>query len=215
MPELRSKIPKRIGVLLSTESLWEVVFCFQQIEINNYMRMALTFTVKNSEQEPESTQNSIFKRLSGIDLEYAPEVQTGSLKAVIMTAGESEFNNLCDFETRGEAFGVDHDLRAFIRAIYRKGLPIGAFGYAVPLLVKSIQGICNTGPVVTVGNNPKLQAGIEATGSQAITTRPTEVIIDHSNKLVTSGGQLASNRLIEVAADCENMFTALTELIKG
>jgi enhancing lycopene biosynthesis protein 2 len=155
------------------------------------------------------------KSLAGIDIENIENVKPGSLQAVVIAAGESEFNTLCDFEAKGKAFGVDSGLRGFLRAIYRRGLPIGAFGRAVPLLTKSIQGITDAGAVVTVGNDPRLQSGVEATGAQAITTRPGEVIIDESNKLVTCGGQLASNRLTEVAADCENMFTAIVELIKG
>jgi len=221
MPELRSKIPKRIGVLLSAESIWEVVFSFFQIENHNYLRMAVTFTYEvfdshEDDRPPEqSKRKTIYQNLSGIDLKSTAALKPGSLQALILTVGEIEFNKLCNFEEKGGAFGVNHDLRTFLRAIYRRGMPIGAFGYAVPLLVKSIQGITDTGPVVTIGNDPKLHSGIEAAGGQAITTRPTEVIIDHNNKLVTSGGQLASNRLMEVAADCENMFIALMELIKG
>jgi len=221
MPELRTKIPKKIGVLLSAESIWEVVFSFYQIENNNYLRMAVEFTSESSpspedDRPPEQLlKESIYQNLSGIDIKNTVDLKPGSLQAFILTVGETEFNSLCNFEEKGGAFGVNHDLRTFLRAIYRGGMPIGAFGYAVPLLVKSIQGITDAGPVVTVGNDPKLHSGIEAAGGQAITTRPTEVIIDHDNKLVTSGGQLASNRFIEVAADCENMFIALLELIKG
>lgn len=211
MPELRSKIPRRIGVLLSCESLWEVVFSFYQIEKNGYMRMAIVF-----ESDMADFKNkSIFENISRIELTKTSELKIGALESLIITAGKSEFNNLCNFEQAGETFVIDHNLRSFLRAVCRRRLPIGAFGYAVPLLVKSIQGITKTGPIVTVGNNPKLQVGIEAAGAQAITTRPTEVIIDQENKLITSGGQLASNRPLEVAADCENMFKAIMEFIKG
>ena len=215
MPELRSKIPKRIGVLLSSESLWEVIYIFHQIESNGYMRMPIAFNPKNPESAELKRRNSILKTLSRIDITDAEELKTGSLKALIMSVGASEFKHLCNFEEEGKAFKILPELRAFLRAVYRKGLPIGAFGHAVPLLVKAVQGITNSGPVVTVGNDPKLQSGIEAAGAQAITTRPTEVIIDHTNKLVTSGGQLATKRLVEVSADCENMFAAIVELIKG
>jgi len=214
MPELRSKIPKRIGVTLSYESVWEVVFSFYQVEHHGYLRMAIALDDGIS-RAPDSVKTSVFKNLSGINVEKASDIKTGSLRALVISVGESEFDSLCDFSSKNEAYAVDHVFRAFVREVYRRGLPIGSFGRAVPLVVKSIQGIARAGPMVTVGNNPKLQAGIEAAGAQAITTRPTEVIIDHANKLVTSGGQLASNRLVEVAADCENMFEAIIELSKG
>jgi enhancing lycopene biosynthesis protein 2 len=211
MPEFRSKIPQRIGVLLSCESLWEVVFSFYQIEKNNCMRMAIVYdSIKN-----DFKKKSIYEDISRIELVKTSEVKTGALKALIMTAGISEFKSLCNFEQAGESFSVDNNLRSFLKTIYRRGLPIGAFGYAVPLLVKSIQGITKTEPVVTVGNDPMLQVGIETSSAQAVSTRPTEVIIDQVNKLVTSGGQLASKRPLDAAADCENMFKAIMEFIKG
>jgi enhancing lycopene biosynthesis protein 2 len=215
MPELRSKIPKRIGVLLSRDSLWEIIFCFHEIEKNGYMRLPISF-VDDTPGHPETKNNDpVLNNLSRIEIIDSEELKTGSIQALIMCSSKNEFNSLCNFEVKGEAFGIDLKLRAFLRTVYRKGLPIGAFGYAVPLLVKAVQGITKTGPIVTVGNDPRLQSGVEAAGAQAITTRPTEVIIDNTNMLVTSGGQLASKRLTEVAADCENMFKAILELLKG
>ncbi len=212
MSEIRSKIPQRIGVLLSCESLWEVVFSFYQIEKNGCMRMAIVFDLVEDDFKKKLL---FYKNISRIELMKVSETKIGALKALIMTAGEYEFNSLCNFEQAVESFSIDNNLRSFIKAVYRRGLPIGAFGFAVPLLVRSIQGITKSGPIVTVGNDPRLQVGIETSGAQAVSTRPTEVIIDHENKLVTSGGQLASNRPLDVAADCENMFKAIMELIKG
>ncbi|MCD6161105.1 MAG: hypothetical protein J7K40_01680 [candidate division Zixibacteria bacterium] len=215
MPEVRTKIPKRIGIVLSSEFIWETVFNLYQIEKNGYMRMAITVLPDENEKQLIHFKKHIIGIMAGIDLVNADDVKPGSLRALILSASESEFNSLSNFEEKGEAFDVDHNLRAFIRVVYRRGLPIGAFGYMAPLIVKSVQGITETGPVVTVGNNPKLQSAIITAGGQAITTRPTEVIIDHENKLATSGGQIGSSRLTEVAEDCENMFTAIKELIKG
>jgi len=215
MPELRSKIPKRIGVLLSGELLWEVVFSFYQIENNGYMRLPITITPENMDPVVLKYKKSIYKNLAGMSLTDVEELKTGSLKGLIMSVGPTEFEYFCDFEKMGPAFKVSQNLKALLKAVYRKGLPIGAFGYAVPLLAKAIQGITKSGPVVTVGNDPKLQIGVEAAGAQAITTRPTEVVIDQTNKIITSGGQLASRRLNEVSDGCENMFKAILELIKG
>lgn len=215
MPELRSKIPKRIGVLLSSKNFWETIFSFYEIERNGYMRLAVAFTPESIDPLMIKNKNSILDDLARLEIIEAAEMKTSAIRALIMSVDEEQFGSLCDFDKKGKAYGIDLKFRAFLRTVYRKGMPIGAFGYAVPLLVKAVQGITKSGPVVSVGNNPKLQSGIEATGAQAITTRPTEVIIDNTNKLVTCGGQLSSTRLVEVAADCENMFKAIVELIKG
>jgi len=215
MPELRSKIPKRIGILLSSELFWEVVFSSYQIENNGYMRLPINVIPEIIDPVVQKNNESIYKNLAGMNLTEAEELKTGSLRALIISVGPKEFDYFCDFEKMGPAFKVSPNLKTLLKAVYRKGLPIGAFGHAVPLLVKAIQGITKSGPVVTVGNDPKLQIGVEAAGAQSITTRPTEVVIDQTNKIVTSGGQLASKRLSEVSQDCENMLKAILELIKG
>jgi enhancing lycopene biosynthesis protein 2 len=215
MAEIRSKIPRRIGVVLSAESIWEVVYTFYQIDLNGYMRLPIAYDPANQEGKPNAFRMTYYDSLSKLEIAKTDEVKQGSLRALIVSAGENEFNQLSTFQQAGEAFGVDQGLRAFLRAAYRRGMPIGAFGFAVPLLVKSIQGITKTGPVVTVGNNPILQTAMETAGGQAVVTRPTEVIIDETNNLVTSGGMMATNRPTEVAQDCENMFKAIMELIKG
>ncbi len=45
-------------------------------------------------------------------------------------------------------------------------------------------------------------------------TRPGEVVLDETNKLVTSGGELGTKRVGEVSAACENLLSGLTELMK-
>ncbi len=215
MTEIRSKIPRRIGVILSVESIWEVVYAFYQIDLNGFMRLPIAYEPSNHEAKPNASRTAYYNSISKLDVSKAEDVKPGSLQALLISVGENEFNQLSNFQQVGEAFGVDQGFRAFLRAAYRRGMPIGAFGYAVPLLVKSIQGITKTGPVVTVGNNPILQTSIETAGAQAVVTRPTEVIIDETNNLVTSGGMIATNRPTEVAQDCENMFKAIMELIKG
>jgi enhancing lycopene biosynthesis protein 2 len=215
MAEVRTKIPRRIGVILSAESIWEVVYTFYQIDLNGFMRLPIHYDHVVPESKPNAFRMAYYESVSKLEISKTEDVKPGSLQALIVSTGENEFNHLSNFEQVGEAFGVDQGFRAFLRAAYRRGMPIGAFGYAVPLLVKSIHGITKTGPVVTVGNNPILQTSIEAAGAQAVVTRPTEVIIDETNNLVTTGGMIATNRPTEVAQDCENMFKAIMELIKG
>ena len=102
-----------------------------------------------------------------------------------------------------------------MKGIYRLGKPIGAFGSASLLVVKALQGIIASEAVITVGNDPKLQAGAVSTGAQAVVTRPGEVVLDEKNKIVSTGGELATNRPAEVYDACENLLKGLDEFIKG
>jgi len=215
MPGLRSKIPKRIGVMASAETPWETTFIYYQIDFHNLLRLPIVQFPAAEDPHKSEERKATLSNFSRMEVQAASEVKTSSLQALIICVGPRDFDLYCNFRSAGVAFGVDPGMREFLRRAFRRGLPIGAFGYAVPILVKSIQGLTSGGAVVTVGNDPLLQSGIEASGAQAVVTRPTEVIIDEMNHLVTSGGQYASNRPTEVAADCENMMKAIIELIKG
>ncbi len=201
--------------MASAETPWETTFIYYQIDLHNLLRLPIVQFPAGEDAQKSEERRAILSQFSRMDVQAASEVKTSSLQALIICIGARDFDLYCNFRTAGIAFGVDPGMREFLRRAFRRGLPIGAFGYAVPILVKSIQGLTGSGAVVTVGNDPMLQTGIEACGAQAVVTRPTEVIIDETNHLVTSGGQFASNRPTEVAADCENMMNAIIELIKG
>jgi len=154
------------------------------------------------------------EELSRLTLITIEKVKATSIDAVIIPGGMRLFRGLCDFEEAGDTVKVDSRLKTLLKGIYRLEKPIGAFGPAVLLVAKALQGITRSGPVVTVGNDPRLQAGIEKSGAQAVVTRPGEVVLDEINKLVTSGGELGTKRVGEVNAACENLLSGLTELIE-
>jgi enhancing lycopene biosynthesis protein 2 len=149
-------------------------------------------------------------RLTPVKIE---SVKATEIDALIIPGGIRLFRELCNYEAAGDSMKVDDRLKTLLKGIYRLEKPIGAFGPAVLLLTKALQGITTSGPVVTVGNDPRLQAGIEKSGAQSVITRPGEVVLDETNKLVTSGGELGTKRVSEVNAACENLLSGLTELM--
>lgn len=110
---------------------------------------------------------------------------------------------------------VNDQFKNLLKGIYRLEKPIGAFGESAFLVAKALQGITRSGMVVTVGNDPRLQAAIEKCGSQAVVTRPGEVVLDETNMIVTSGGELATKRVGEVFSSCENLLSGFVGLIKN
>ena len=110
---------------------------------------------------------------------------------------------------------VDDRLKSLLKNVYRLEKPIGAFGEAALLVTKALQGITASGPVVTVGNDPKIQAGIEKCGAQAVVTRPGEVVLDETNRIITSGGELGTRRAKDIYLSCENLISGMTGFIKS
>jgi enhancing lycopene biosynthesis protein 2 len=205
-----TKSPRKIGVLVSGGAFWEIIFCFLHMENRGYLRSAVG--IDTGDDDPSRFSE---KRISRAPIERLEDIKATGIDALIVPGGRTLFNSLCDFEKSGNTFRVDDTFRNLIKGIYRLNKPMGAFGAAPLLLVKALQGITRSEPVVTVGNDPKLQASVGSTGAQAVATRPGEVVLDNENRIVSSGGELASKRPAEVYDACENLIKGLDEFIKG
>lgn len=203
--------PRKIGIVVSGANPWEIVFCILHIERSKFMRAPVKFALNGISPDAISVEQDL-SRQTHIPIE---EVKATGVEGIIIPGGKRLFNNLCNFETAGDALKVDDNLKNLLKGIYRLEKPIGAFGESVFLVTKALQGITRSGLVVTVGNDPKLQAGIEMSGAQAVVTRPGEVVLDETNKIVTSGGELATKRVGEVYSSCENLLSGLIGLIEG
>ena len=205
-----TKSPKKIGVILSGGNLWEIVFCFYLFEKQGLLRASITIPSPN--RSSTETQHEI-DMAGGTPLDLA-EVKATGLDAILIPGGSALFDTLGDYWQAGNNFKVHDGLKNLLRGIYRLGKPIGAFGASSILVTRALQGITRAGAVVTVGSDPKLQAAIASMGGQAVVTRPGEVVLDQTNKLVTSGGEFGTRRPTEVFEACENIVAGLSELIE-
>ena len=201
--------PRKIGLFITGGNPWEIVFSILHLEKQKLLRLPITIDIDGLSTSSAEVEEEL-SRLTPVKIE---KVKATGIDTVIIPGGMRFFRGLCDFDEAGEAMKVDVRLKTLLKGIYRLEKPIGAFGPAVLLLTKALQGITRSGPVVTVGNDPRLQAGIEKSGAQAVTTRPGEVVLDETNKLVTSGGELGTRRVGDVNAACENLLAGLIELM--
>ncbi len=204
-----STTPRKIGLIVSGGNPWEIVFCSFHLEQKALQRTSISIPMTDM-RDHYLAMDSEVSRLSMTDI---ADVKATSIEALIIPGGKRLFNTLCNFEEASDGFRVDENFKTLLKGIYRLEKPIGAFGSSVLILAKALQGISKSPLVVTVGNDPKLQAGIEAAGTQAVVTRPSEVVLDQTNRLVTSGGELGTKRLSEVSESCSNLATGIKEFI--
>jgi enhancing lycopene biosynthesis protein 2 len=205
-----AKSPRKIGVIISGGNPWEIIFCFYHFEKQGLLRVPISIP------QPQNTESQALyeMELAGGTPVNLADVKVTGLDAVLVPGGNLLLNTLCNYQEAGGNFAVHDGLKNFLRGVYRLGKPIGAFGASAILVTRALQGITRSGSVVTVGSDPKLQAIISNTGGQAVVTRPGEVILDQTNKLVTSGGEFGTRRPTEINEACENLVTGLSELIE-
>jgi enhancing lycopene biosynthesis protein 2 len=205
-----ANIPRKAGIVISGGNPWEILFSIFHLEKQGFLRLAISVPIAISSNILHDLDTEI-ARSNLIDLN---DVRATGLDVIIIPGGKRLFAGLGNIDESGGAFKVNDGLKNLLKGIYRLGKPIGAFGPGAAVVAKSLQGITRAGAVVTVGSDPKLQAVVSASGAQAVVTRPGEVVIDQTNKLATSGGELGSKRPSEVFESCGNLVSALLELIK-
>ncbi|MEE9553361.1 MAG: hypothetical protein V3W18_03595 [candidate division Zixibacteria bacterium] len=206
-----NKSPRKIGIITSGGNPWEIVFCVLHLENYKFIRSPITYKVSNLPPEIAALENDL-SRQQDVDIE---DVKATGIEGLIVPGGIRIFNNLCDFEDVGAALKVDDGFKNLLKNVYRLEKPIGALGEAALLVTKALQGITKSGLVVTVGNDPKIQGGIEKCGAQAVVTRPGEVVLDETNKIITSGGELGTRRAKDIYSSCENLISGMNGLIES
>ena len=205
-----AKSPRKIGVIISGGNPWEIIFCFLHFEKKGLLRVPIS--IPTAPGHGCDAQYEI--ELAGTNPLNIGDVKVTGLDALLIPGGNVIFETFSNYREAGNNFAVHDGLKNFLRGGFRLGKPIGAFGASSILVTRSLQGITHTGPVVTVGSDPKLQAAIASMGGQAVVTRPGEVVLDQTNKLVTSGGEFGTRRPTEVYEACENLIAGLSELIE-
>ncbi len=201
--------PRKAGIIISGGNPWEILFCFLQLEKSGFLRIPISVSNCGPDDLISETESEIARTA----ITCLNDVKATGIDALIVSGGKRLFNSLTNFQEAGNAFKVHEGFKTLIKGVYRLGKPIGAFGAGSVLVTKSLQGITHSGIVVTVGSDPKLQSAVTATGAQTVVTRPTEVVLDQTNKLATCGGELGSKRPSEVYESCGNLISALTELM--
>jgi enhancing lycopene biosynthesis protein 2 len=202
--------PRKVSIVVSGGNPWEILFCFLHLEKQGHLRLPVSVPAMGASNLLSQIESEI-ARMSVVPL---ADVKATAIDAIVIPGGRRLLDSVSNFYEAGDTLIINEDLKNLIKGVYRLNKPIGAFGPASIIVTKSLQGITHSGPVVTVGSDPKLQATITATGAQAVTTRPGEVILDQTNKLVTTGGELGSKRPSEVYESCGNLISAISELIK-
>ena len=205
-----SKAPKKIGIIVSGGTPWEIIFCSLFIEKMGYLKLPLTVY----SEDPSEDIAEVEADLARGKPDYIGDYKATDITALVMPGGLRLLNQVSDFDDVGDGFTINDEVRSLIRGLFRIEKPIGAFGASALLVSRALQDIVTEGIVVTVGNNPKIQAGIEGAGAQAVVTRPSEVVLDEENKLATCGGELGTKRPAEIYSSCENLLAGVEEFIK-
>lgn len=136
------------------------------------------------------------------------ELNPAKYDAVIFPGGFGAAKNFCDFAFVGSDCEVHPNIAKVIKEAHNAKKPIGALCIAPVLLAEVLNDIN-----ITIGDEEETAKIVESMGALHTNTTHGEVVIDKTNKIVTSPCYMLHSSITQIAEGTENAVKALMELI--
>ncbi len=128
--------------------------------------------------------------------------------AIIFPGGFGVAKNLCSFAFDGAYCSVNADVQKAVTEMFRAGKPIGALCIS-PVLISRIIG----GAEVTIGNDPSTASAVETMGGKHIEANHGEVVVDKTNRIVTTPCYMLDANISQIADGADNIVRTILGMI--
>ena len=129
------------------------------------------------------------------------------LDALILPGGFGVAKNLSDFAVNGDQLNVHSAVSRLVRACYQQQKPLGFICIAPVLAAALIPGVS-----VTIGNDADTAAAIQSLGATHINKSVREVVIDQSNRVISTPAYMYGDASIsDVATGIEQLVSGVLE----
>jgi enhancing lycopene biosynthesis protein 2 len=122
------------------------------------------------------------------------DVAADELDALIIPGGFGAALNLSDFAMAGTDMQVQPDVAQLIQAVHAASKPIGAICIAPAVMAKLIPGAH-----LTIGTDAGTAAALEALGAHHENRPVTDVLIDDTNKIISTPAYMLGPWVAQVA----------------
>jgi enhancing lycopene biosynthesis protein 2 len=131
-----------------------------------------------------------------------------SVDGLIIPGGFGAAKNLCSYAFDGADCTVNDDVAAAVFAMRSADKPIGALCIAPVILAKLLDKA-----KLTIGDNADVAAHITEMGCEHIATRPEEIVIDSSQKIITTACYMFDARVDQIGRSAENVVQAMLDFM--
>lgn len=135
--------------------------------------------------------------------EYSPVDFDG----LIFPGGFGAAKNLSSFAFDGANCTVNDDVEKAIEATVEAGKPIGALCIAPAVIAKVLSKV-----EVTIGQDPGTASAIEQMGGKHLETSHGEIVVDVTNKVVTTPCYMLDATIDQIATGAERVVQKILEI---
>ncbi len=140
------------------------------------------------------------------------DVRASDLDAVVFPGGYGAAKNLSDFAVKGENCSVHPEVARLVREMKKAGKPIGLVCIAPAVGSKVLGEEPGSKVRLTIGNDAETAKKLEKMGSQHVTSRVDEIVVDEKNRVVSTPAYMLANRISEAAAGIEKLVKKVVEM---
>ena len=164
-----------------------------------------------SGDEMDESRNVLIEsaRIARGNIQPLSKYKPDDFDALIFPGGFGVAKNLCTYAFDGAEMSVDREVEKAIRSTHAAGKPIGALCIA-PVLIAGVLGNVD----LTIGKDEDTAAAVEKLGAVHIETANGEVVIDHTNKIISNPCYMLEASISDIAMGAENVVKAIMELDK-
>ena len=135
------------------------------------------------------------------------EFSVENFDILMFAGGFGVAKNLCTYAFDGAGMTVNPDVERAVRSMHAAGKPIGALCISPVILANILDGV-----KITMGQDPAAIKNIQSMGASHQGTSGGEVVIDSTNKVVTSPCYMLDASIVDIADGAVNTVNALLEL---
>jgi len=146
-------------------------------------------------------------RISRGNLKKLETFDAGLHDALIIPGGLGAAKNLSSFAFDGEQCRINDDLSKAVLAMFHQRKPIGALCIAPVILARLLKGI-----TVTIGDSAVVAAKIETMGARHGQADPTGIMVDETNRIVTTPCYMYDSRVDQIAAGADKLVKEILRM---
>jgi len=152
-------------------------------------------------------------RIARGEISDLAKAQADDLLAIVIPGGLGCGKNFCSYAYDGAACHVNADLERLIVAMHAQRKPIVALCLA-PVIVARVLGGRNVPVKVTIGNDAKTSAAVQAMGAIHEPCAADRCVVDEEHRVLTTPCYMNAASVAEVYAGVKQTMEALSRLLQ-
>lgn len=149
-------------------------------------------------------------RLARGKIQDLAKCKAATIDGAIFPGGYGAAKNLSDFAWEGARCEIDPAVAKFVKAMHDAKKPM-AFFCISPVIAAKLLG--SSGVQLTIGNDPATSKGIEELGAKHVVRDVKEVLVDETNRIVSTPAYMYDAPIAHVAEGIDKCVAALLKLI--